>query len=80
MELASTPTRLLKILEVCERTALSRSTIYRAISEGNLKETRYGRSVRISSEELDRFLNSLSGKPQFADEIGESLVSPRVAS
>jgi excisionase family DNA binding protein len=60
MEENTTPARLLKILEVCERTALSRSTIYRAINEGKLRETRFGRSVRISSNELDRFLNSLS--------------------
>ena len=66
METKGTPTRLLKILEVCERTALSRSTIYRAINEGKLKETRYGRSVRISSEELERFLESLSTNPRVA--------------
>lgn len=66
MEPTASPTRLLKILDVCERTALSRSTIYRAINEGKLKETRYGRSVRISSEELDRFLNSLSENTRVA--------------
>ena len=66
MEPKAAPTRLLKILEVCERTALSRSTIYRAINEGKLKETRYGRSVRISSEELERFLESLSTNPRVA--------------
>ena len=66
MDTSPRPTRLLKIIEVCERTSLSRSTIYRAAEEGKLQAVRIGRSVRISESELDRFLESLPTGPRVA--------------
>jgi excisionase family DNA binding protein len=35
---------------------LSRTTTWRAIRDGQLEATRVGRSVRISRETLDRFM------------------------
>jgi excisionase family DNA binding protein len=41
------------------RTGLSRSAVYRVINEGKIKTVKIGRSVRISEQELNRFINSL---------------------
>lgn len=57
---SSTPTRLLKIGAVCDLTQMSRSAIYREIDSGNLRAVRIGRSVRISENELNRYLRALS--------------------
>ena len=55
-----TPTvQLYRILEAGARLALSRSSIYREISSGNLKAVRIGKSLRISAAELERFAGSL---------------------
>jgi excisionase family DNA binding protein len=43
------------------RTGLSRSAIYRVINSGQLKVVKIGRSVRISEQELSRFIESLAG-------------------
>jgi excisionase family DNA binding protein len=43
------------------RTGLSRSAIYRVINAGQLKVVKIGRSVRISEQELSRFIESLAG-------------------
>ena len=54
-----TPPSLHKLAVVMARTGLSRSAVYRVINEGKLKTVKIGRSVRISEQELSRFINSL---------------------
>ena len=54
-----TPPSLHKLAVVMARTGLSRSAVYRVINEGKLKTIKLGRSVRISEQELSRFINSL---------------------
>jgi excisionase family DNA binding protein len=48
-----------KLAVVMARTGLSRSAVYRVINEGKIKTVKIGRSVRISEQELNRFINSL---------------------
>jgi excisionase family DNA binding protein len=48
-----------KLAVVMARTGLSRSAVYRVINEGKLKTVKIGRSVRISEQELNRFINDL---------------------
>jgi len=48
-----------KLAVVMARTVLSRSAVYRVINEGKIKTVKIGRSVRISEQELSRFINSL---------------------
>ena len=48
-----------KLAVVMARTGLSRSAVYRFINEGKIKTVKIGRSVRISEQELSRFINSL---------------------
>lgn len=48
-----------KLAVVMARTGLSRSAVYRVINEGKLKTIKIGRSVRVSEQELSRYLNSL---------------------
>jgi hypothetical protein len=55
---AQTP-KLLSLNEVSERTALSRSTIYREIDAGRLVAVKIGKSVRITDSELRRYIESL---------------------
>jgi len=56
--------RLLKIEEVCQRTSLSRSAIYRVITAGELKIVKIGKAARILETELDRWIYSLEGKSE----------------
>jgi excisionase family DNA binding protein len=51
--------QLLKINEVSGQLNMSKYSIRREIDRGNLQAVKIGKSVRISSEELDRYLSSL---------------------
>jgi len=51
--------QLLRVTDVCARLAMSRSVIYREIEAGNLIAIRRGSSLRISSQELSRYVESL---------------------
>lgn len=55
--------QLLKINDVSDQLKMSKSSIRREIDRGNLQAVKIGKSVRISSEELDRYLSSLN-EPQ----------------
>ena len=48
-----------KLAVVMARTGLSRSAVYRLIATEKIKTIKIGRSVRISEQELSRFINSL---------------------
>jgi excisionase family DNA binding protein len=50
---------LLSKRAACERLACSLSTLNRTIATGRLRPVRIGRAVRIPSEELESFLESL---------------------
>ncbi len=64
MEQDTRPT-LLKLTVVTERTALSRSTLYRLIHAGHLNAVRVGKALRVSESELRRFVDALeSGELQ----------------
>jgi excisionase family DNA binding protein len=49
-----------KLTSVMARTGLSRSAVYRVINSGQLKVVKIGRSVRVSEQELTRFIDSLA--------------------
>lgn len=51
--------QLLRVTDVCARLAMSRSVVYREIEAGNLKAIRRGASLRISSQELSRYVEAL---------------------
>ena len=51
--------KLLSLSEVCKQTSISRSTLYRLIKSRALVPVKLGRAVRIPSEELESFLESL---------------------
>lgn len=55
MEINS-PSQLFRITEIGARLALSRSSVYREIEAGNLHAVRIGKSLRVSSNELDRYI------------------------
>lgn len=50
---------LLRIGEVGITLGMSRSSIYREIHNGNLRALKIGKSLRISSEELSRYVASI---------------------
>jgi excisionase family DNA binding protein len=56
----STPIQLFRITEIGTRLALSRSSIYREIEAGNLHAIRIGKSLRVSGEEITRYIDALS--------------------
>jgi excisionase family DNA binding protein len=51
--------QLLKINDVCVRTSLSRSTIYREIESGRLRAVKRGKSIRVTETALADFIASL---------------------
>ena len=44
-----------KVKEVAELLKVTRQTVYNWIRSGALKAERFGNSIRISAEELERF-------------------------
>lgn len=50
---------LLRIGEVCLRLGMSRSSVYREIHNGNLRALKIGKSLRISQDELARYVSSI---------------------
>lgn len=48
--------RLLGVVEVAERLALSTKTVRRAITRQELRVHRLGRQIRVSEEDLQAFL------------------------
>ncbi len=55
----NTEPMLLKVSQVGTLLGMSRSTIYREIENGNLRAFKIGKSVRISSEEVSRYVENL---------------------
>jgi excisionase family DNA binding protein len=50
------------LVTVGERTSLSRSALYREIKAGRLIALKVGKALRISENELQRFIASLEGQ------------------
>ena len=59
----STPTTAasvgLRLPDVIQMTGLSRSSIYRALSDGSLKARRFGRCLLFENIEVERFMKRL---------------------
>jgi excisionase family DNA binding protein len=58
----STLPQLHNLATVGDRTALSRSALYREIKAGRLQALKVGKALRISEAELQRFIASLEGQ------------------
>ena len=60
--LTMTPTRhrLSKITEAADELRISRALVYREIAAGRLKSVKIGGAARITSEELDRYVDALA--------------------
>ena len=54
---------LLRIAAVAARLDCSRDTVYRLIREGRLRAVKLGADMRIASDELERYVESLKQKP-----------------
>ena len=52
---------LLRIPEVAEATGYSRAFIYERIKAGELPVIRSGRTVRVATDDLKKWVNSLKG-------------------
>ena len=52
-------TVLLKIPEVMERLAVGQTKVYELMSTGELRSVKVGRSRRVPSDDLDRFMATL---------------------
>jgi excisionase family DNA binding protein len=52
---------LLKVRDVAARLNVVEKTVYRKITGGKLKVVRLGRSIRISEEALNEYLNTNQG-------------------
>lgn len=56
--------RLARLSDAIKYTALSRSSIYRALSAGDLKALKIGGSLRFEYTELDRWIDEKSKSAQ----------------
>ena len=61
METQALP-QLHTLATVGQRTALSRSALYREIKGGRLIALKVGKALRVSEAELQRFITSLEGR------------------
>ena len=52
-----TETKYLTILDATAVLSLSRTAVYQLIAAGKLRTVKFGRAVRIHSEELERFIS-----------------------
>lgn len=59
METTTTLPTLHRLPVVMTRTGLSRSALYKVINAGQLRVVKIGRAVRVSEDELSRFITSL---------------------
>ena len=53
---------LLRIVDCAEKLGLGRTTIYRLIALGELSPVHIGRSVRISTGEIEDFIEKLQAE------------------
>jgi excisionase family DNA binding protein len=54
---------LLRIPEVMERLSLGQTKVYELMSSGELRSVKVGRSRRIASDDLERFIAELDPSP-----------------
>lgn len=52
-------TRLLRVADVCERLALSRSEVYELLGSGELPSVKLGRARRIADDDLEEYIKRL---------------------
>jgi excisionase family DNA binding protein len=50
------PARLLRIEDIAQRLAVSRSMAWKLIAHGHLRSVRIGRAVRVRPQDLEDFL------------------------
>ena len=55
-ERSSSSSRLLTVKEVSDRLRLSQAKVYALINSGDLESYRFGRSIRVSDEQVERYL------------------------
>ena len=71
-------TVLLKIPEVMERLAVGQTKVYELMSSGELRSVKVGRSRRVPSDELERFMAELDdSRPNLRLPDAEGVHSPR---
>ena len=51
------PTRLLRIEDVADQLAVSRSFAWKLIAQGDIRSVRIGRAVRVRPVDLDAFIS-----------------------
>jgi excisionase family DNA binding protein len=56
-------TLLLKIPDVMARLAVGQTKVYELMSSGELRSVKVGRSRRVPSDELERFMAELDDSP-----------------
>lgn len=55
----STTPQLLRISDLTSLLRMSRSAIYREIKAGNIKAFNIGKSLRVTSDEISRYVSAL---------------------
>jgi excisionase family DNA binding protein len=58
---ANTEQRWLKVAEVAEVLRVSKMTVYRLITSGELRSARVGRSYRLTEEDVNAYLKRGDG-------------------
>lgn len=56
------PERLLRVREVCERTALGKSAVWEMIARGDMPSVKIGGSRRVREADLDEWIRRQAGE------------------
>lgn len=62
MEATTAKSPYLNVAQAAEYTTLHRVTLWRAVREGKLKTSGYGRAIRFRVEDLDEFMGARNRK------------------
>lgn len=58
------PPRLLRVDEIADRLAVSRSMAWKLVAQGDIRSLRIGRAVRVRPADLEAFLASADRGPE----------------
>jgi len=61
----------LKVSDVVDRLKVTRQAVYNWISEGRLKAVKVGRSLRVSRNSLEAFIQPVKPGERITDDEGE---------
>jgi len=66
-------TNILTAIEIARILKISKALAYRLISQGQITSIRFGKTVRVKSEDLQEFIknNTINSSQQFSEKLAK---------